>query len=74
MKIECSHCPLPTAQSALELGSSHWHLGPDLGFDGFAFALKLPELLNTNLVTVRAKLGLTSSCHNGPKIWCPIGE
>ena len=27
-----------------------------LGFGGFAFALKLPELLNTNLPTVRANI------------------
>ena len=47
-------------QSALELGPSHCpnkRLGQDLGFGGFAFSLKLPEWLNTNLVTVRAKLG-----------------
>ncbi len=33
-------------QSGLELGPSHYpngHLGQDLGFGGFAFALKLPE-------------------------------
>jgi len=47
------------------------HLGQDLGFGGFAFALKLPELLNTNLVTVRAKLGQTSSFPSGPQIWLP---
>ena len=50
----------PTTQSALELGPSHCQngrLGQDLGFGGFAFALKLPELLNANLPTVRAKLG-----------------
>ena len=35
-------------------------LGQDLGFGGFAFALKLPELMNTNLAAVRAKLGQTS--------------
>ena len=58
-------------QSALELGPSHCpngRLGQDLGFGGFAFALKLPELLNINLPTVRAKLGQTSSFPNGPKI------
>src|SRR6218665_2715712 len=31
-------------------------LGKDMGFGGFAFALKLPEWLNTNLVTVRANI------------------
>src|SRR6218665_3378127 len=41
-------------------------LGQDLGFDGFAFALKFPELLNTNLAAVRAKLGQTSCFPNGP--------
>ena len=35
-------------QSLPELGYS----GQDLGFGGFAFAPKLPELLNTNLPTV----------------------
>ena len=58
-------------QSALELGPSHCpngRLGEDLGFGGFAFALKLPELLSRNLPTVRAKLGQTSSFPNGPQI------
>src|SRR6218665_1550984 len=40
----------------------------------YPFALKLPELLNTNLVTVGAKLWLPSSCPNGSQIWCSIGE
>jgi len=64
-------------QSALELGPSHCpngRLGPDLGFGGFAFAIKLPELLNTNLPTVRSKLGQTSSFPNGPKILFPTGR
>jgi len=37
-------------QSALEMGPSHClngYLGQDLGFGGFAFALKLPDWLNT---------------------------
>src|SRR6218665_597112 len=66
-----------TSQSALELGPSHCpngRLWQDLGFGGFAFALKLPELLNTNLAAVRAKLGQTSCFPNGPQIWCPIGQ
>ena len=61
------------------LFSKHWkwapcshclneHLGQDLDFGGFVFALKLPEWLNTNLVTVRAKLRQTSSFPNGPRI------
>ena len=65
-----------TTQSALGLGPIHCpngRLGQDLGFGGFAFALKLPELLNTNLPTVRAKLGQTSF-PNGPQIWFPIGQ
>src|SRR6218665_2537923 len=48
------------AQSALEFCPIHCpngRLGQDLGFGGFAFALKLPELLNRNLAAVRAKLG-----------------
>src|SRR6218665_2036055 len=68
---------LDFTQSALELGPSHCpngRLGQDLGFGGFAFVLKLPELLNTNLPTVRAKLGQTSSFPNGPQIWFPIGQ
>ena len=39
-------------QSALEFCPIHCpngRLGQDLGFGGFAFALKLPELLNRNL-------------------------
>src|SRR6218665_355749 len=66
-----------TPQSVLELGPSHCpngRLGEDLGFGGFAFALKLPELLSRNLPTVRAKLGKTSSFPNGPQIWFPIGQ
>src|SRR6218665_2615058 len=65
------------SQSALEVGPSHCPnglLGQDLGFGRFAFALKLPEWLSTNLVTVRAKLGQTSSFPNGPRIWLPIGQ
>src|SRR6218665_303906 len=50
------------------------HSLPDLGFGGFAFALKLPGLLNTHLAAVRAKLGQTSCFPNGPQIWCPIGQ
>ena len=64
-------------QSALEFFPIHCpngRLGQDLGFVGFAFALKLPELLNTNLAAVRAKLGQRSCFPNGPKIWCPIGQ
>src|SRR6218665_792716 len=59
-------------------------LGQDLGFGGFAFALKFPELLNTNLAAVRAKLGQTSCFPNGPhyfignpnllSYWCAIGQ
>src|SRR6218665_1045812 len=59
------------------IGPSHCpngRLGEDLGFGGFAFALKLPELLSRNLPTVRAKLGQTSSFPNGPQIWFPIGQ
>src|SRR6218665_2686556 len=73
----CALGLIHTTQSALELGPSHCpngRLGQDLGFGGFAFALKLPELLNTNLPTVRAKLGQTPSFHNGPQIWCPTGQ
>src|SRR6218665_1324816 len=65
------------SQSALEFFPIHCpngRLGQDLGFVGFASALKLPELLNTNLPTVRAKLGQTSSFPNGPQIWFPIGQ
>ena len=50
------------------LPSQHWNWAPviahcpngrleeDLGFGGFAFAVKLPELLSRNLPTVRAKI------------------
>src|SRR6218665_2765759 len=64
-------------QSALEFFPIHCpngRLWQGLGFDRFAFALKLPELLNTNLAAVRAKLGQTSCFPNGPQIWCPIGQ
>src|SRR6218665_3849765 len=47
------------SQSALEFCPIHCpngRLGQDLGFGGFAFALKLPELLNRNLAAVRAKI------------------
>src|SRR6218665_1915201 len=68
-------CEYP--QSALEFCPIHCpngRLGQDLGFGGSAFALKLPELLNRNLVAVRAKLGQTSCFPNGPQIWCLIGQ
>src|SRR6218665_2851941 len=64
-------------QSTLEFSPIHCpngRLGQDLDFGGFAFALKLPELLHTNLPTVKAKLGQTSSFPNGPQIWFPIGQ
>src|SRR6218665_3692552 len=66
-----------STQSALEFCPIHCpngRLGQDLGFGGSAFALKLPELLNTNLAAVRAKLGQRSCFPNGPRIWCPIGQ
>src|SRR6218665_2794974 len=50
---------LATSQSALEFCPIHCpngRLGQDLGFGGSAFALKLPELLNRNLVAVRANI------------------
>jgi len=61
-------------QSALEFGPSNSPIGrlwQDLGIGGIAFALSLPELLKTNLVTVGAKLGHTSSCPNGPQLLVP---
>ena len=66
-----------TTQSVLEFCPIHCpngRLGQDLGFGGFAFALKLPQLLNRNLAAVRAKLGQTSCFPNGPQSWCPIGQ
>src|SRR6218665_4140511 len=72
-----SHNVSVTSQSALEFCPIHCpngRLGQDLDFGGFALALKLPELLNTNLAAVRAKLGQTSCFPNGPQIWCPIGQ
>src|SRR6218665_687732 len=60
-----------STQSALEFFPIHCpngRLGQDMGFGGFAFSLKLPELLNTNLTAVRAKLGQTSCFPNGPQI------
>src|SRR6218665_3498185 len=65
------------SQSALEFCPIHCpngRLGQDLVFGGSAFALNLPELLNRNLVAVRAKLGQTSCFPNGPQIWCQIGQ
>src|SRR6218665_167238 len=47
------------SQSALEFCPIHCpngRLGQDLGFGGFAFALKLPKLLNTNLAAVTANI------------------
>src|SRR6218665_961274 len=65
---------LHQTQSVLEFSPIHCpngRLEQDLGFGGFAFALKLPELLNRNLAAVRAKLGQTSCFPNGAQIWCP---
>ena len=39
-------------------------LGQDLGFGGFAFALKLPELLNTTLPTVRTIINNNNNYDN----------
>jgi len=61
-------------QSALQFGPSHCPNGcseQDLGFGGFAFAIWLPELLNTILLTIWAKLGQTCSCPNGTQMWVP---
>src|SRR6218665_1225795 len=47
----------PVSTGILPKSLPKWAFRVGLGFGGFEFALKLPELLNTNLVTVRAKLG-----------------
>ena len=47
---------IPVSTGIFPHSLPEWALGQDLGFGGFAFALKLPELLNINLLTVRAKL------------------
>src|SRR6218665_1928265 len=51
--------PVGCTLSALEFFFIHCpngRLGQDLGFGGFVSAVKLPELLNTNLPTVRANI------------------
>src|SRR6218665_2888154 len=71
LKLNASKTAACIWQSALKMGPSHClngHLGQDLGFGGFVFALKLPKWLNTNLLTVMAKLGQTPSFPNGPRI------
>ena len=66
---------VPVSTEFFPIHCPNGRLGQDhMGFGGFAFALKLPELLTTNLATVRAKLGQTSCFPNGPHIWCPIGK
>ena len=68
--ISWTDLSLLIAQSALEFFPIHCQngrLGQDLGFGGFAFALKLPELLNTNLPTIRAKGQTSSFPIMGPK-------
>src|SRR6218665_3191368 len=68
---------LASTQSALEFCPIHCpngRLGQDLGFGGFAFALKFPELLNRNFAAVRAKILQTSCFPNGDQFWCPIGQ
>ena|SRR6218665_534472 len=77
LHLSLLHTSMCVTQSALEFFPIHCpngRLGQDLGFGGFAFTLKLPEFLNTNLAAVRAKLGQTSCFPNGPQIWCPIGQ
>src|SRR6218665_919974 len=56
---------VPVSTGILPHSFPNGRLGQDLGFGGIAFALKLPELLNTNLAAVRAKLGQTSCFPNG---------
>src|SRR6218665_1602388 len=68
----CRHVPVSTGIFPHSL--PEWGFKQDLGFCGFAFALKLPEWTNTNLLTVRAKLGQTPSFPNGPRIWFTIGQ
>ena len=53
-------------QSALDLGPVIAPMGVK-GFGGFVFAIKLPELLKTHLVSVRAKLGKYLLALIGPK-------
>src|SRR6218665_3779820 len=49
----CCRCyPVSTGISPIHCPNGR--LGEDLGFSGFAFALKLPELLNRNLAANRA--------------------
>src|SRR6218665_3188425 len=75
--LDSAQLKVSLSQSALEFCPIHCpngRLGQALGFGGFGFALKLPELLNRNLAAVRAKLGQTSCFPNGPQIWCPKGQ
>jgi len=46
----------PVSTGIFPIHCPNGRLGQDLGFGGFAFALKLPELLNTNLAAVRANI------------------
>src|SRR6218665_256756 len=71
-RVSC-HChPVNTGIFPHSLPEWAFRARPDFG--GFAFALKLPELLHTNLPTVKAKLGQTSSFPNGLQIWFPVGQ
>src|SRR6218665_1651945 len=65
--------PYPVSTGIGPQSLPEWAFRGRPGLGGFAFALKLPELLSRNLPTVRAKLGQTSSFPNGPQIWFPIG-
>src|SRR6218665_3949940 len=70
-----------STQSALELGPSHCpngSLGQDLGLGGFAFALKMPELGNPNLVpngsmNYVSQLGPVSITKISPNRACQMG-
>ena len=64
----------PGSTGILPHSLPEWAFRARPGIGGFAFALKLPELLNRNLAAVRAKLGQTSCFPNGPQIWCPKGQ
>src|SRR6218665_3208659 len=66
--MPCNSLDYPVSTGIFPIHCPNGRLGQDMGFGGFAFALKLPELLNTNLATVRAKLGQTSCFPNGPQI------
>src|SRR6218665_687689 len=74
--LRCRFTAYPVSTGIFPHSLPKWAFRARPGLWRICLCPKVAELLSTKLVTVtvRAKLGQTSSCANGPQIWCPIGK